>query len=67
MPEVPEGELCVFRRPAAFFMVSGEPFCQAERHHLGTMRWSCGGTRRVVCTSEADIFTFVKKHNPGLG
>eukprot|EP00975_Prorocentrum_lima_P062538 12886181-Prorocentrum_lima.AAC.1 len=47
-------------------MASGEPFCQAECHHLATMRWSWG-TRHVVCTSEADIFTFVRKHNPGLG
>lgn len=64
--DFPSGdEGMALRKPTFFMLLCGSPSCQAEKHHLATLRYSLAGTRRVILASEADLYTYMKKHNPG--
>eukprot|EP00971_Amphidinium_carterae_P015881 313826-Amphidinium_carterae.3 len=56
---------------ATWMLQSGVPWVQAEQHHMATWRWTIAGTRLcschqsiLVCTSETDLYTFLKKKTP---
>eukprot|EP00971_Amphidinium_carterae_P327567 6458993-Amphidinium_carterae.4 len=54
-----------FLQMSTFALLGQSAWCQAESHHMGAIRWSLYGTRRVVCASEEALYKAYMKMNPG--